>query len=29
MDAVMATKAFQQWQSDGLKETWIVDQDEV
>ena len=29
MDAVLATPAFQEWQAAGLKETWIVDQDEV
>ncbi|MEQ1521192.1 MAG: glutathione S-transferase family protein [Aestuariivirga sp.] len=29
MDAVLATKAFQQWKSAALKETWIVPHDEV
>lgn len=29
VDAVMATKAFQAWKSDGIKESWIVPEDEV
>lgn len=29
MDAVMATKAFQKWKSEVLKETWILPHDEV
>ena len=29
MDAVLNTAAFQEWQRDGLKETWIVKEDEV
>ncbi len=29
MDAVLATSAFQEWQAEGLKETWIVKEDEV
>jgi glutathione S-transferase len=29
MDAVMATKAFQKWKADALKETWILPHDEV
>jgi len=29
MDAVLATAAFQQWQAEGIKEVWIVDEDEV
>lgn len=29
MNTVMNTKSFQQWQSAGLQETWIVDEDEV
>lgn len=29
MDAVLATKAFQKWKSAALKETWILQHDEV
>ena len=29
MDAVLDTDAFQEWQHDGLKETWFVEEDEV
>ena len=29
MDAVTATKAFQKWKSEALKETWILPHDEV
>jgi len=29
MDTVLGTPAFQEWQVDGVKETWIVKEDEV
>jgi len=29
MDAVLGTSVFQEWQVEGLKETWIVKEDEV
>ena len=29
MDAVLATKAFQKWKSEALKETWVLPHDEV
>jgi len=29
MDAVLGTSAFREWQVEGLKETWIVKEDEV
>jgi glutathione S-transferase len=29
MDAIMATTAFKAWKADGLKEPWIVPEDEV
>jgi len=29
MDAVLATDAFKEWQVEGLKETWTVEEDEV